>query len=422
MVLNYSNADIAIQLNCTGATTYTKTSYPVFHGRFTIVETADYIFHFNLNGEIIRVKGKGQAWPHPHEWLKRTVGNDWVYVSTGGYTGVYESTGEYYLPNFPYPTNSLLGGHPFADPGVQDLLASWYELLHQCAALAAMAPPAVKTFFASALANSPAVLAAKAERLFTLCDGRPTVLPPDARHVDYQLIPLTVAKGCLYKCQFCQVKNDRPFVVKSAAAISTQIAGLADLYGPDLVNYNALFLGDHDALQAGAASLLASLDAANRQFSLAESAIRGCNAFSFGSVTSLLNCPETFFVELEKGPYTSFINIGLESADQETLNALGKPITAALVRQTFARIQDINDRYNSVEITANFVFDDDLPKGHYPALLALIRESLSRNKPKGCVYMSPLQFDQPARAKLFAFNRLKLASRVPLFLYIIQRL
>ncbi len=421
-MLNYSTSDIAIHLNSIGATAYTKTSYPTFCGRFTTVETADFIYHFNLNGEIIRAKGKGATWPHPHEWLKRTAGNDWIYVSTGGYTGVYESTGEYYLPNFDYPTNSLLGGHPFADPGVKALLGSWHQLLSQCAARTAGGPPAIGTFFAEALSNTPEFLAAKAERLFALCDGRSTVLPPDARHVEYQVIPLTVAKGCLYKCRFCQVKNDQVFAAKTTAAISSQLTGLIDLYGADLANYNSLFLGDHDALQAGAATLLFSLEAGYRQLGLAESTIRGCNAFWFGSVTSLLNSPESLFIELDRGPFTCYINIGLESADQRTLDTLGKPLSADLIRQAFARIQDINDRYNSIEITANFVFDEDLPAGHYPAMLALIRDSLSRTKPKGCVYLSPLKFDQPSRAKLFTFNRLKLASRVPLFLYIIQRL
>ena len=84
-----------------GDTRYTKTSYPVRFGQYLEIETDLATFHFNLNREIIRIIGKGVHWPHPQEWLKRTAGNDWIYYSTGGYTGVFETTGEYYLPNLP---------------------------------------------------------------------------------------------------------------------------------------------------------------------------------------------------------------------------------------------------------------------------------------------------------------------------------
>jgi hypothetical protein len=66
--------------------------------------------------------------------------------------------------------------------------------------------------------------------------------------------------------------------------------------------------------------------------------------------------------------------------------------------------------------------DNDLPANHYPAILHLIREQLVHTKPKGSIYFSPLAFGQPSRARLFEFNRLKILSRLPTFLYIIQRL
>jgi hypothetical protein len=83
---------------------------------------------------------------------------------------------------------------------------------------------------------------------------------------------------------------------------------------------------------------------------------------------------------------------------------------------------EINDRYSSIEVTANFIMDDGLPANHYPAILELIRERLTHTKPKGAIYFSPLTFNQPSRARLFDFNRLKILSRLPTFLYIIQRL
>ncbi|MFV0438951.1 MAG: radical SAM domain-containing protein [Desulfopila sp.] len=414
--------DLRITLHKEGARQYTRMSYPLHCGIFSEIETRSWLLHFNLNNEIIRAKGRTRDWPHPHEWLKRTMGNDWIYYSTGGYTGVYEATGEYYLPNLPYRTNGLLGGKPFDDQAVTELITGWPQSLRQLIETSRELPEETEHFLASALANDPETLAAKADRLFSICGGRSTVLPPDARHVDYNVIPITIATGCLYKCRFCEVKNKRPFKPCNATEISDQIKGLKQVYGRDLTNYNALFFGEHDGLQAGAGQILAALDQACHHFAFACGYVRGCNLFMFGSVTSLLNTPDSFFTAIEQRPCSVYINIGLESADQATLDRLGKPLTSALVDETFRRIQDINDRYQQTEITANFVFDDDLPANHLTSFLRLVRDGLPRVKPKGCVYLSPLRFGQPSRSQLFAFNRLKVLSRVPTFLYIIQRL
>lgn len=414
--------NLRITLRKEGARKYTRLSYPIHSGVYSEVETREYLLHFNLNNEILRAKGKGRLWPHPHEWLKRNMGNDWIYYSTGGYTGVFEATGEYYLPNLPYMTNGLLGGNPFTYDAVGELIAAWPEILSDIRTSTKDLPADIDYFLTNALANTSATLAAKADRLFSICGGRSTVLPPDARHVDYNVIPLTIATGCLYKCRFCEVKNKRPFALKNPEEISSQIRLLKSVYDMDMLNYNALFLGEHDALQAGPKCILQALDEAYSSFDFSHAYIHGCSAFLFGSVTSLLNTPASFFQDLQHRPYNVYINIGLESADQATLDMLGKPLTTALVTEAFRRLQDINDRYSKTEVTANFVIDDDLPENHLPSFLELVRESLPRVKPKGCVYLSPLKFGQPSRSQTFGFNRLKVLSRVPTFLYIIQRL
>ncbi len=117
-----------------------------------------------------------------------------------------------------------------------------------------------------------------------------------------------------------------------------------------------------------------------------------------------------------------YINVGLESADQVTLDTLGKPLTSQMVHDAFDLIQDINDRYQNIEITSNFVTDDGLGTDHYQTLISLIRDRIPKQKSKGCVYLSPLQFGSPSRAQLFKFYRLKVQSRLPLFLYTIQKL
>jgi len=411
-----------ISLHKKGSGKYLKMSYPVHCGVFTEIVSGDFVFHFNLNGEILRAKGRGEGWGHPHEWLKRTKGNDWVFYSTGGYTGVFEATGEYYLPNLPYPTNTLLGGHPFAQEEIQRLIKTWYQSLNRLFEDVIDPPPAIRRFLATALSNSPEVLEKKGQQLATIIGGRVSVLPPDARHVDYDLIPLTIADGCLYKCAFCKIKNSRRFKEKTTGEISKQITLLKDLYGEDLANYKALFLGEHDALQAAPGLISSCLSEAYQGFGFASSYKEEFKVFLFGSVTSLLGAPDSLFKDLQALPGMTYINIGLESADQATLDLLGKPLSTQLVHQAFRRMQEINDGYSNIEITANFIMDENLPENHYPAILELIRDGLTHTRPKGSIYFSPLSFDQPSRARLFDFNRLKVLSRLPTFLYIIQRL
>ena len=142
----------------------------------------------------------------------------------------------------------------------------------------------------------------------------------------------------------------------------------------------------------------------------------------FGSVDSFLNAEKFFFEMLNGLPFQTFINLGLESYDQATLDLLGKPVTKKQVGQAFEKIQIINDTFSNIEITCNFVMDDTLPDSHYEALMTLIRKSVNRTKPKGCIYLSPLKFNSPSRQDLYDFYKLKSLSRFPTFLYMIQRL
>ncbi len=414
--------DHTVTLLKKGADIYSKISYPLRYGVFSEIETKKAILQFNKNGEIIHAKGKGREWPFPQEWLKRSMGNDWIYYSTGGYTGVFEAIGEFYLPNLPYPTNSLLGGKPFVEKSILELTTFWYELLEGAVDKIRNVPESIDSFLRLALTNTPERLEEKAQNLFSISEGRVTVLPPDTRHVDYDVIPLMLAEGCLYKCRFCKVKTKKPYREKSKEEIDGQIARLKHLYGDNLANYNSVFFGEHDVLCVSPEVVLYGVEKAYAELELSGSYMRGCNFFFFGSVDSLLEAPDKLFTELRNLPCSFYINIGLESADQETLDFLGKPITCRKVEEAFARMQDINDSCSNIELTANFIMDEELPKGHYPAFLKLVREKMARVKPKGCIYLSPLKFSNPNREKLFVFNRFKVLSRLPTFLYIIQRL
>ena len=90
--------DFHVNLDKDGSRRFFKASYPLRFGRFSEIITPDHAFQFNLNGEIKFITGRSDGWPDPSEYLKRTVANDWIYYSTGGYSGVYDLFGEYYLP------------------------------------------------------------------------------------------------------------------------------------------------------------------------------------------------------------------------------------------------------------------------------------------------------------------------------------
>ena len=420
--LSYAGQGLKIDLNLMGSREYTKISYPIKYGIHSRLETSEFIVEFDLNHEIRHIRGKTNAWHHPQEWLKRTKGNDWVYYSTGGYAGVFESIGEYYLPNLMYTTNSLLGGKPFNEPEVDRLSRGWHQTLSGLNIDSSAMPEPIAQWTDRILSKTPADLCNRAERLFAIPGGRVTVLPPDARHSDYDVIPLTIADGCLYKCRFCKVKNKKAFTPRSRDDIDRQLIELKAMYDKDLVNYNAVFLGEHDALNAPTELILYAARAAYDTLEFDTSIMTKPMLYMFGSVDALLNADDTLFKELDALHFHTCINIGLESADQTTLDRIGKPVTSKKVIQAFDRMQEINRNYSKVELTCNFIMDEGLPQGHNTAMMDLLREKLKFTQPKGTVYLSPLRFGRPSREVLFDFYYLKAKSRLPMFLYIIQRL
>jgi hypothetical protein len=444
--LSAENAGYAVSLFKHGARAYEKTRYPQKHGLYHEIRTPSATLQFNLNNEIVIVRGLDGDWPSSREWLKRSPGNDWVYYSTGGYGGtheiigsnvlaepirfriptpyneVYRATGEYYLPNLPYPSNAILGGSPFENPAVGNLLAKWHKTVKEAATRLQHAAKPFGTFLEKAMCNSPERLKNRADRLHGIIGGRMSVLSPDTRHVDYNVIPLRVTEGCLYHCRFCRVKSGKTLQHRSMASIEEQIRALKTWFGPDRVNYNALFLGGNDGLAAGKDLLLSAVEKAAEELGLTRSFLDGFNVFLFGSVDSFLAADTALFDALQTMNCRTYINLGLESADPKTLNTIGKPITARQVKKAFAKMLEINRRFSAVEVTANFLMDESLPESHYRAFVDLVRGSLSEPIGKGSIYFSPLCLRPPSQHSLYFFNQLQAMSRLPVYLYLIQRL
>jgi len=425
---SYHLSGLIITLDKEGSREVSKVSFPVRYGRFFEIKTPDTIFQFNLKGEIKYIQGIGQGWPHPAEWLKRTVGNDWIYYSAGGYKGIYDYFGEYYFPCLSYPSNSVIDEDPLNDPSVICAKKSLQALRVRLDKLISGAKPErLKDFLTCVMRNDEEILRRRSDQLHRLIGGRVTVLPPDTRHVDYEVIPVIVADGCLYHCGFCRVKTGQDFTPRRAGDIVRQIKNLKRYYGKDLHNYNAIFLGQHDALLAGRELLELAAQKAYELFEFERSYLKGASLFLFGSIDSIIHSEEKLFESLDRLPFSTYINVGLESNDPATLEGLKKPVSVEQVHETFLRISDINRRYEKIEVTANFVFGKDLPASHLPSLLELIgdRPDLSRNK--GAVYLSPLMEEgmrdkEDKRELLRRFLRLKTQSRLPTLIYLIQRL
>jgi hypothetical protein len=425
---SYQMGDLLITLDKRGAREYSKVSFPIRYGRYSEIQTADHLFQFNLNGEIKYLQGRSRDWPHPAEWLKRTVGNDWVYYSSGDYIGTYELMGEYYLPCLSYSSNALVDEHPFEKDPVKTAIRSWRSLLERARVLGMKdGSEGLKNFLCRLAGNDDETLKQRSEILHRLIGGEITVLPPDTRHVDYEVIPVIVADGCLYHCGFCGIKKEEKFAPRTSRNILEQMENLKHFYGRDIHNYNAVFLGQHDALCAGRDLLEWAAQAAFEKFEFKHSYLKGARLFLFGSADSLMDSEEVLFESLNRLPFYTYINVGLESADRTTLAVLGKPVAAEKVHETFSRMLEINRKYERIEVTANFVYGDELPPAHLPSLLELVRNKTSLFHNKGTLYLSPLIQDKRRRKGnrrelLNKFYKVKAQSPLSTFIYLIQRL
>jgi Radical SAM superfamily len=425
---SYRLGDLDILIDQWGSRQYAKVSYPLRYGRFSEIVSPEFRCQFNLNGELRFVQGRGREWPHPAEWLKRSAGGDWIYYSSGEYRETIDLFGEYYLPRLSYRSNCIFSSNPFENADVNSATQAWEALSDQVNRfLAAAAPGPLGDFLLRLSENGPGALRRKAERLHALLGGRVTALPPDTRHVDYDVLPVVVADGCLYHCGFCSVKSPQSFQVRSPEKIREQIEGVRELYARDLPNYNSVFLAHHDALAAGGARVEFAAKEAYEAFEIGSSCMEGARLFLFGSADSLTRAPEDVFKTIEGLPFRTYVNVGLESADSETLEALEKPISVRLVEQAFERMLEINRSYPNIEVSANFVFGRNLPPGHLPSLVSLTQRRLERFWEKGALYLSPLLDRVPLRADekrtlLEDFREVKMRARLPTFLYLIQRL
>ncbi|MBS3758967.1 MAG: hypothetical protein KGY61_09925 [Desulfobacterales bacterium] len=415
--------DLTVTLEKEGADRYIKISYPLRYGVYSEVRTPDDTFQFNLNGEIKTIQGHGRGWLDASEWLKRTVGNDWIYFSAGGYTGAYDFIGEYYVPCLSYDTNAVLFSDRFNSSDVAEAFNAWHQLRDRLARLDLSAlDPKLAEFFGRVIEMGPAQLENRARQFHDIIGGEVSVLPPDTRHVEYDVIPVIVADGCLYNCGFCRVKSGNKFTLRPAENIIDQIQALNEFYGRDLKNYNSIFLGQHDALFAGKDVLAFAARKAYEGLAIEQSKMKEPRLFLFGSVDSILQSEEGVFDMLNRLPFYTYINIGLESADADTFRFIEKPLTPKKVKKAFTRMMAVNQTYSNIEITANFIYGADLPEPHLPSIIDLTRNNLDHFHSKGTIYISPLENIGSKEKMRQEFTEFKKLCRLPCYIYLIQRL
>jgi hypothetical protein len=425
-----------------GAREYTKGGFHLPYGNYGEISNSNYTFQFNLRGQIKFIHGNGIHWPHPYAHLKRTDGNDWVFHSVGPTPERHrpiDILGENYLPCLTYPSNSPWGDlNPYADMDIMAALGAWAQVYADLNGLQKteragkkVPPPSILDFISRIVANNENELHAQAKALHTVIGNRIHVLPPDTRHVEYEVIPLVVADGCRYRCRFCCVKSSRQFQTRTPRDIADQVRRLKTLYGPDLKNYCGIYIGDHDGLAAGdglAEGIYRAVDHLGNGNGQAETSKR----FLFGSVDSLLDSTDNLLASIESLPGTTYINIGFESLDPETLSQIGKPLDIHRIKEAFEKMLAINQAYDHIEITGNFLLGTELSAAHHDSVAEVLQTVPQKSSRKGAIYLSPLvqkpgssHFARNHQNKgklLQSFFRLKELSRLPAYMYLIQRL
>jgi len=151
--------------------------------------------------------------------------------------------------------------------------------------------------------------------------------------------------------------------------------------------------------------------------------MQGPNLFLFGSAGSFLQKDKCFWDSLDRLTFYTYVNLGLESLDDSTLELLRKPVIPGDMATAFTWMLKINNSYEHIEVTANFLLSDMFPAGHISSLFKhTAAKHLGSHTGKGCTYMSPLKGKTNSKVILNLFREIKYKSRMDTFLYLIQRL
>ncbi len=423
MIDKYEIDGIELIFGKEGRRDWGKYTFPVLYGLPVKAKWKRYEFDFNLKGNLKRICGRPPAWPNQLEQLKRTEGNNYIYYGIFGYEATYHMIHNYYVPFTGKSDPPVFNEAPFEEEHVARALKSFDEFIEHAGDIADRAQEGTpaQDFLRRIRGRNRRFLAEEAEKLHDIIGGCVPVMPPDTLEVDYEVIPLFIMDGCLYRCKFCSFKGNTMFNKRDKSDVERQIPLLKHFYGEDLVNYNSIVLGQNDALAAGKDMIEFAAMKAYTGLNIENSYHYGANLFLFGSVASLLNIDHKLFDTLNTSPYNTYINIGLESPDQETLDYLGKPIRASDIETAFDLACCVNKEYERIRMTCNFVLGRSLPAGHIESVKKLL-SSAPGYSGRDTVYLSPLMNDCERDQIRDELQTIKLVSRPDVYLYLVQQL
>ncbi len=413
-----------VSLNLRGLNRWEKLSYPARFGLLHEVSGNGFTVRFNMRGEVTHFRAEDDSWPHPHDWIRITPSGKRIYMSAGSYIDPVSLYGEYFIPVPEERTNSLFPANPFSMPGVRHAARNLDRWLDRLTGI--KNPPGSLAGFLDSVRRSRRTAGERSAEFKRAIKGAVPVLPPDARHVQYDLLPVIISDGCLHNCGFCTIKTGNDFRERRTDEIKGQLDSTRQWLGQDIRNVNALFLGQNDALACSGELILRAISLTRERLEISRSFMKEPRVFMFGSVTSLLEAENDLFRKMEATEFQWHINIGFESFHQTSLEMLKKPVAAREVKDAFSRAAEINRTFRHVEITGNIVLWEQLPDRH----MQLAKETLADHAANSAggrpltIYLSPVTgHDLEGSGRIMKMAKeIQRGSPLPCFLYLLTGL
>jgi hypothetical protein len=139
-------------------------------------------------------------------------------------------------------------------------------------------------------------------------------------------------------------------------------------------------------------------------------------------VDSRLGARDRLFDELGHLAARTYINVGLESIDRATLAGIKKPLDVPRILSAFQKMLELNRDYPGIEITANFLLGEELSDDHHRSVTELLGGLPDEFRGRGAIYLSPLVTSHRRPDLLPTFFEMQQQSKLPTYIYLIQRL
>ena len=159
------------------------------------------------------------------------------------------------------------------------------------------------------------------------------VLPPDR----YRSLIIQLTEGCAYNgCLFCSLYKGQSFRVKDVEELRQHVRAAKAFVGSGVAERRGIFLGEANALSAPQATLLAAFDVLEDELaSLVHGSgpSRGVSAF----IDAFSEWKSSAELATLRARGLTRVFLGVESGDERTLGALGKPSSERAVRAVVER-------------------------------------------------------------------------------------